>query len=1189
MNPLPVLNLLSTSDCDDFIRSHASRAFSFSSNTRMNMNTASTIRMTPRYRHRALLSITAGLLLATQTAWGQAENPEKSAEKPKDKPVPVVTVPATEVSADDEPLVLSPFEVNVQKDVGFAAASGVSGSRLATDLKDTAVAYSVVNREMIEALGITDLNAAAEWTTNTQKFVDPAGGGDFFNITAPLQVRGVGNISQFRQRNFFYYFAPMDSSSIERYDFGRGPNSVLFGNGTIGGTQMSSTKRARADRSFQTLSLNYGSWDSFRGEVDVNQPLGKKVALRMAGAYADKKGWRDYDMENTRNFFSTATYKPTKKTEIRIDAETGRQARKTEPTVFREFLAGWDGKTVFNGSMTDAIRNGTAVNPGTGVALVRSTTLTALTGEPEGVDRRGTNYFVWDPASGQNAIMNYQNDPMTRAGSATARTPIGGFTQAYNPLLASTVNRPSFNAANSQLIYALDMPVGMYDTAMNNSYFQLPGKSFSNGTKGPMIIQRYKDLQVSFNHQFGNSLFVELAGDMNRVNNKIDQIDGRGLMDTYIDINRLLPNGATNPNYLRPYGDATIGDTTQVKDADSVRAAIAYIKDAGKWGNYSINAMGGLVFQNQTGIGRILSIKQNLDSRQWGNTDVVRERLYWNSSAGREYDPIIKPITYINPMTSQTTTITPDWVYTNSGDNTNITWMKNKYQYALAALTAKYFKGRWVVMAAGRYDHYLSQIRYPVNQGDFPANWDGQSIIWRPDAPTDYLTLQYTPRNSTTGLVTSTVPLSADSRPRFTSTNGVPLRTVQTGALAGTDLYANDRFRNDYNPPKLDAGKSTYNLGTVVHATKWLSLFADRAESFTLPNAATPTITGDILPPIEASGWDLGIRLFWKEKINFTVTKYHNLETGSYEQPAATTSNINGIWGANPYYDNATDGRNVRGFMDIVGGSQDIRDRLAEGYEFEMIANITDGWRVTVNVGLPKVYVMNRFPITRAYIAKHEADFIQVLQDAGGALDTTVHPNGAPGLAYARPASDFSAPPTAYMRDTTAAVNSYNNLYANAANIVTGKQLANDQKNMNLYTDYVFRTGRLKGFKVGVGAQYRGQLVVGYRGADTMVDPNNPTLAIDDPTVSAYTAVKVPGRITYRASFGYSYRMKNRRELIFNLAIINLLNERNIIYVDPVVQRPKNGDYESPARESVAQRASYMEPISFNLTTTLKL
>jgi outer membrane receptor protein involved in Fe transport len=1126
--------------------------------------------MTHCYRHRAILSAIAGLLLATQTAWGQTATQEKPLDKSKEKPVPVVTVPATETPTDEEILVLSPFEVNVQKDVGFVAASGVSGSRLATEIRDTAVAYSVVNREMIEALGITDLNAAAEWTTNTQKFVDPAGGGDFFNITAPLQVRGVGNISQFRQRNFFYYFAPMDSSSIERYDFGRGPNSVLFGNGTIGGTQMSTTKRARLDRSFQTLSLNYGSWDSFRGEVDVNQPLGKKVALRIAGAYADKKGWRDFDMENTRNFFSTLTYKPTKKTEIRVDAETGRQARKTEPTVFREFFAGWDGRTVFNGTVTDPIRNGTAVNPGTGVALLRSTTLTALTGEPEGVDRRGTNYFVWDPASGQNAIMNYQNDPMTRAGSATARTPIGGFTQAYNPLLATTVNRPAFNAANSQLIYALDMPVGMYDTAINSSYFQLPGKSFSNGTKGPMIIQRYKDLQVSFNHQFGNSLFVELAGDMNRVNNKINQLDGRGLMDTYIDINRLLPNGAANPNYLRPYGDATITDTTQVKDADSVRAALAYIKDAGKWGNYSVNAMGGYVFQNQTGIGRVLSVKQNADQRNWGNTDVLRQRLYWNSDAGRDYDPITKPITYIDPMTGTTRTITPDWVYNNVGDNTATTWAKNKYQYALAALSAKYFKGRWVVMAAGRYDHYLSQVRYPVNAGDFPLDWDGHSIIWRPDAPADYMDLTYWRRTSA-GVPTGNAAVSADTRPRV--------------VLNRDPLYANDRFRNDYNPPKLDAGKTTYNVGTVVHPTKWLSLFTDRAESFTLPNAATPTITGEILPPVEASGWDAGMRLFlWKEKINITVTKYHNLESGSYEQPAATTGNINGIWGANAIGDNSTDGRNVRGFMDIVGGSQDVRERLAEGYEFEMIANITDGWRVTLNVGLPKVYVMNRFPITRAYLKQHEADFIQVLQDAGGALDTTQHPNGAPGLAYAA-----TLPTGTIARDQAQAVTNYNNLYINASNIVTGKQLANDQKNMNLYTDYTFKTGRLKGFKVGVGAQYRGQLVVGYRGADTIVDPNNSTLAIDDPTVSAYTPVKVPGRITYRAVFGYSYRMKNRRELIFNLAIMNLLNERNIIYVDPTVQRPKNGDYSSPAREAVAQRASYMDPVSFNLTTTIKL
>jgi hypothetical protein len=67
----------------------------------------------------------------------------------------------------EEAVVLSPFAVSTDKDVGFVAASSLAGVRLAGDLKDTPVAYSVLTREFIDALDLTDLMAANEWTVNS--------------------------------------------------------------------------------------------------------------------------------------------------------------------------------------------------------------------------------------------------------------------------------------------------------------------------------------------------------------------------------------------------------------------------------------------------------------------------------------------------------------------------------------------------------------------------------------------------------------------------------------------------------------------------------------------------------------------------------------------------------------------------------------------------------------------------------------------------------------------------------------------------------------------------------------------------------------------------------------------------------------------------------------------------------------
>src|SRR5262245_36682413 len=60
-------------------------------------------------------------------------------------------------------IVLSPFEVSTERDTGFVAASALSGGRLASDLRDTPVSYSVITRDFIDALNLTDLQAAADW------------------------------------------------------------------------------------------------------------------------------------------------------------------------------------------------------------------------------------------------------------------------------------------------------------------------------------------------------------------------------------------------------------------------------------------------------------------------------------------------------------------------------------------------------------------------------------------------------------------------------------------------------------------------------------------------------------------------------------------------------------------------------------------------------------------------------------------------------------------------------------------------------------------------------------------------------------------------------------------------------------------------------------------------------------------
>ena len=139
--------------------------------------------------------------------------------------------------------------------------------------------------------------------------------------------------------------------------------------------------------------------------------------------------------------------------------------------------------------------------------------------------------------------------------------------------------------------------------------------------------------------------------------------------------------------------------------------------------------------------------------------------------------------------------------------------------------------------------------------------------------------------------------------------------------------------------------------------------------------------------------------------------------------------------------------------------------------------------------------------------------------------------------------------------------------------------------------------GWARGVRFGLGARLPGRIYVGSRSADSIVDPTNPTRAIDDPSVDSTTPVYMPQPLLVSATLGYTmklrrgWRVLEGKELQFQLVIRNLLNNQAVVYNGlDVVARPPNGDFSQPNRVTVAPRVGrYTEPTSLQFTTTLKL
>lgn len=1135
----------------------------------------------------------AALLFASTAAFSQVS------------PLPPV-VDAAAAPKATAPILLTPFEVNTDKDDGFAATNAGTATKLGLDMKDMAAPYTVMTGEFLDALGITNLQDAAMWSTNGGPVID-AQGADQFAVPSMYNIRGVA-LNAGQQRNFFTTASIGDTYNAERIDFGRGPNAVLFNTGAnsvLGGGISLQTKRARVDRDATTIGFTAGSWEYYRSTLDVNKRLTDKIAVRANAVWHDKGGWMDHEFEKIKGITVAGTYRIAQQTEARIEYSNEKVAR-TRPT-FPSFdrLSGWDGVTVFDGPITNAMLS-TSATPGAVYGLTFS-------GEPNGIERVGNDY-VYIP--GQNTLMNWTNTARSRRGDSTSRVPIYSGGQVWtrngnNELLPfgnwATQQRPatpSVTQGGDQVPfnYAGSLPGDRFDRAIAKSSFRVPGKRFTNVPDDPLYTQWTNSISVGFTHQIGDRLYFETAANYNSVFEKIIN-NINGFRDSFLDLNRNLPNGQPNPHFLDVYGQGQERIRERTIDNGGFRANLNYILNLGKWGNYTFNLTGAMSQLKRDNRQRVASVALAADPREWQGQP-ISIRNYWNEP-NRTFEPATGlPTTLFNRIaaadgnsfTTSTAAINTRWVLNDWSDETEV------QQQAIFAFAGKYFKDRLIVSGGARRDNWTREVRSRLNGfGFMPVNagWDGFTLddrYWRPNAPADWKTLSYVPRNAD-GTPRSTQPLLAIDRPTVAGVNGVN---------QPNPLYAGDRFRNDYNAPIREGSGLNTTLGVVYHALSWLTAGVNYGDSYRPRTGGELFLDGSDAEPETGKAYDGVLRFsLFKRRLDLSARYYFNRQENRLGTPP-TTAPINDLLSRNDASDNTPEGRNQLGLQNVPGG--DYFASKNSGIEIEVSGRITRGWRMTGSFGTGRVDDYERWTSTQAYVLGRADEFRQVLERAGGRLDTTRQPTGAPsapGLAIADPTRPDAV--IAIPSERSNAVINYNNIWFQYDNISALKDTIGIKRmTAKLFTDYTVQEGRLKGLRVGVGANYVDRNLAGYRSGDTVANPSfNPAQPVtaanrpwmDDPSVDLNTPVWIKQPFEVTGTLGYSFRLRSRtrvldgKELAFNLVIRNLLNWQRVINQDEgVALRPPNGDFSQPYRVAVPGRIGmFQKPINFELTTTLRL
>jgi len=202
-------------------------------------------------------------------------------------------VPAPE--AKEEVLVLSPFVVTSESDVGYQATQTLAGTRLRTELKDVGAALQVFTSEFFADTGATNAATTLSYGLNTEvggvqgnytgAATSTANRSDTdearTNPQANQRVRGIGSATL--TRNFFLTEIPFDTYNSSRLTINRGPNSILFGVGSPSGIFDNSLTRASLGKDMGEVNFRFGGNGSNRQTINFNTVLIKnRLAIRLA-------------------------------------------------------------------------------------------------------------------------------------------------------------------------------------------------------------------------------------------------------------------------------------------------------------------------------------------------------------------------------------------------------------------------------------------------------------------------------------------------------------------------------------------------------------------------------------------------------------------------------------------------------------------------------------------------------------------------------------------------------------------------------------------------------------------------------------------------------------------------------------------------------------------------------------------
>lgn len=465
-------------------------------------------------------------------------------------PLLAQTVQATAKPEVEKTLQLETFVVNTEKDTGYIAVDSLAGGRTNAPIKFTPSSISSLTRAFIDDLGIQNVREALKWAANVVPEDSNAGkgfGGAAFHDWA-FNYRGAGAGEQGGPgptRNYFSFYQNGDTYNVERIELLRGPNSIIFGLGTVGGSLSTYTKIPRTDKDFIEATTTVDTNSSVRLAVDVNRRINDSMALRVNAVLDNNHGWRKNDVNRTKAVDISLLYKVSDHTTFRVEGEYAKVFHTLISTVIGDKVSGWDGTTAsltWGADPTGPARTEHIQNAGAWGDWLNP-------------------FWVYIPGLGSKALMGWN----------------GGWA-------STTSQTETWAALNYQPYkgwYPSQVKLPWHSTyASTDKVPVLPSRDWSYGNGQSNIV--YKDVTAYLDHRFNNNL--EGTVSIYRYSDSQTAKDYEGTGGAAIDINKQLPDGSANPNFGKAFADFFLSKQTQTRSTTEARGQLNYHFDSTLFG-----------------------------------------------------------------------------------------------------------------------------------------------------------------------------------------------------------------------------------------------------------------------------------------------------------------------------------------------------------------------------------------------------------------------------------------------------------------------------------------------------------------------------------------------------------------------------------------------------------------------------